>query len=148
MKGILIVFVIIRIILWFVKGDSKKNKTKKTVSKKTQSLDDILGDFMKNIENKKEPKTQTVLSKKLHTAEDDSHKKIEWQDVDHTQIKQKKQLLKHSDYKNISHHNKNVLKVEELEDPDDILNDLDLTEIDLKKAVIYKEILERKYFSV
>ncbi len=155
-KGLLILlFLVVRFLISAYKKQ-KTTPTPTTPSKTTKpkGLDDVLGDFMKELEKKKStkeivPKTSTVLSNTdKHKAADDS-RKLDWQTVDKTHLKSKEQLLKHSDYKDISHHNENVdtinsYKVEE--DFEDL--SLDFDEIDLRKVIIYKEIIDRKYFTV
>lgn len=145
-----VLFIIYRIYSW-IKDNTESAatgspKTRTAKKKKSKSMDDILGDFLKELEGKKEKKPKDILIREMHKAEDDSDKDINWQDVQKSQIKQKKQLIKHSDYSNISHRNTNIKKVitEKIE-PETVQ---EFEEIDLRKAILYKEILERKYFSI
>ena len=152
---IFLLFIIYRIYSWIKK--STENNTSTPVSpkrrrkrKKTKSLDDILGDFMNELEGKKSKK---VFVKDVHTAEDDSAIDIDWQDVETSQIIEKKRLLKHSDYANINYSTTDASEIDDVNKFSVIDSDFDsenniLEEIDLRKAVLYKEILDRKYFSV
>lgn len=147
----IIIFLVIRYLMAANK-EKKKNLSTQTSSsekKKSKNLDDILGDFMKNIEQKK-PK-HVLVNSDNHSAEEDTHKNIEWQDVETSHIQEKKQLLKHSDYKNISHRNENIIEVDDIYDEidkEETEEEFEFEEIDLRQAVLYKEILDRKYFTI
>ena len=148
-KVILIGFILFRLFLAYSKYQSKNaNKPKKKAAPKSKALD--FDELIKQFEQKTSPKPKpaTISSSDSHRAEEDSGKKLDWQNVRTSSIKEKEQLLKHSNYSNTSHRNVNVEKIEivkksVLQKPS-ILDE----EIDLRKAVIYKEILERKYFSI
>lgn len=119
-------------------GAPKKRKAKK-------NLDDVLGDFMKQLENKNKPKPEKVLvNTDMHKAESDKGP-LDWQKVSTSKFKEKKQLLNHSDYKNISHHNN---QAETIDAYNQVEEEFEFIEVDLQKAVIYNEILNRKYFSI
>lgn len=136
-------------------SNKKKNAEKRNLQtgaavsnkKKNKTLDDIFGDFMNEINQKKEVPKTIVSNKDTHKAEADTHKKLNWQNVTTSKFEEKEQLIKHSDYKNISH--------SDMEDkpyvPTKVEDDFEINEleqIDLRKAILYKEILERKYFTI
>lgn len=130
---------------YFITSSFKKktNKPAKT-SGKNKNLDDILGDFMKKLEQKATPIT---VSSDTHKAEADTNKKLDWQEVTTSRFAEKKQLPKHSDYDKISHTNENM-KTDEFYDSKEDESTFEFEEIDLRKAVLYKEILDRKYFMI
>ncbi|MFT4643843.1 MAG: hypothetical protein ACI8ZX_000239 [Planctomycetota bacterium] len=134
---------------YFITSSFKKktNKPAKT-SGKNKNLDDILGDFMKKLEQKAEPQaTPITVSSDTHKAEADTPKKLDWQEVTTSRFAEKKQLLKHSDHDKISHANENM-KTDEFYDSKEDESTFEFEEIDLRKAVLYKEILDRKYFTI
>lgn len=130
----------------FKKNKNKPaNKPKK--AKPNQNLDDILGDFMKQLEKKSEPKVQPVtVNSDNHKAEEDSHKKLDWQEVTTSKFASKKPMTKQSKFQKINIPKETMEPIEVLEVDEE--NTLDFEEIDLRKAVIYKEILDRKYFTI
>lgn len=148
-KIMLVLFVIFKIVSWINKSKKENtNKRSAKAPKKTQSLDDILGDFMKQIEQKTDPKPKEILVKDIHKAEEDTGKQIDRQAVQKTNIKEKEQLLNRDDYKNISYRNKNI-EIDKIDENDENSSSINiLKKIDLRQAVLYKEILDRKYFSV
>ena len=155
-KGLLIfLFLVARFLFSAYKKSKQKQAPQPSTSSETtkpKGLDDILGDFMKELEKKNSkknvPKAVPVFTNTdKHKAEDDSHKEIDWQNINRTKIESKEQLLKHSDYKNISYHNENVSQIKTSEEESEDFS-LDFEEINLRKAIIYKEILDRKYFTV
>lgn len=121
-------------------------KTKNTSAKKAKpknNLDDILGDFMKQLEQKAEPKVKPItINADNHRAEDDSGKKLDWQKITTSKFADKKG----SNYKNISNSN-NMEETIDIYDEEESTA-IDIGAIDLKQAVIYKEILDRKYFTI
>ena len=151
MKFLILLFFIFRVHSWIKKNVKSVDPTDTSMSTPKKNLDDVLGDFIKNLENKNsnKPTMEPVLANAdSHKASSDSHKKLDWQDVSRTRISEKKQLINRKNYSNVSHHNENI----ELENNAYELVDeefqLEGNQIDLKQAVIYKEILERKYFSI
>ena len=155
-----IVFIIIGIIFYLVKsfiknkeelqpaGTSVKPVRKQVSAEKStnqKSIDDIFNDFVKEVGNvkKKEVKPSLFSQNKVETKPP-----LDWQKVHKTQIKPKKPLLVHGDYDYASHSVDEAHQIEEIADikssEGEVLN-FDKNEIDWHNAVIYKEILDRKY---
>ena len=157
-KLLILAFFAFRFYMWIQKNkkDNPQTDYVPNSSKKSKGLDDVLGDFLKDLNddnyNKpfepKEYKPKPVLQNTdTHKAESDSDKTLDWQAVSRTKIIKKEQLINRDNYKNISHRNKNIdsYKIKKKK-TEEVL--LDIDEFDLEKAVIYKEVLERKYFSI
>ena len=147
-KGILVVLGIVFLV---VKSLMKNNDTKKPVTAnrpktkpagtagQAKSIDDIFNDFVKEIEKKNAPqkKVAPVVAKKKET--------LNWQEVDHTKIKAKKQLINHDDYHDISHRIDPIHSIEAIEATEGEVYTFNTDNIDWKQAIIAKEILDRKY---
>lgn len=167
-KILLIVgFLLLRYFLT-AKKDKKKEGSIPTSTANPQTetpinIEDIFGDFMKDLNQEKTPKTLTKTvsnqtkpivnqtkpvsnqaKKDFHRAEDDSNKKLDWQQVVKSKSADVKQMT-FKDYNQVSHSN---IKDEPLEVAEIAVTPKNIVEIDLKQAILYKEILERKYFTV
>ncbi len=145
---IILAFIVIRWLLSANK-EKKKNKAKtpKEVSAPKKSVEDIFGDFMEEVNKKKNPQPVFTTNTDTHKAEEDTNKKLDWQEVRQSKFKEKEELLKVDNYKKTKTRIPDLtIKPMELieEEPDNTF----LENVDLKKAVIYKEILDRKYFSI
>lgn len=146
-KFFLVLFILFKIYTWISKANAKNaEKTTSNKSKPKKSMEDILGDFMKQIEQKAESLVKPEsLNTDSHKAESDTHKKLDWQKVGTSKFAEKKLSFKHSNYKNISNSN-NAIDVIDIYD--EAATVIEIEEIDLKQAVIYKELLDRKYFTI
>lgn len=157
--SIKIVFIIIAIIFYVVKQLNKNKeevpmgspakpakqvgKTQKSSSQK--SIDDIFNEFVKEVggAKKKEAKPVQVAQKKIA-----SKGTLDWQKVSHSNIKAKLQLINHDDYHGVSHRVDKAHQIEGIEDiksSEGKVFNFDKDEIDWHNAIIYKEILDRKY---
>ena len=153
-----IVFIILGIIFYVVKQLSKGNEnqnsgkaknaprpanTQKSTSQK--SIDDIFNEFVKEVESVKKKEVKPVVSAPKKVA---SKQNLDWQQVDKSNIKPKKQLIDHEDYHYVSHRVDKAHQIEnmpEIQESEGQVVELDLENIDWHKAVVYKEILDRKY---
>lgn len=124
------------------KNNNAPNAQKK--SKPNKNLEDLLGGFMEELAPKAKP---IMANTDTHKAELDSAEQLDWQKVSTSKFTEKKQLLKHSDYNKVSHSNENIETIDVYEEEVNETS-FELEEIDLRKAVLYKEILDRKYFTI
>lgn len=157
--SIQVVLIVIGIIFYVVKylskdknespvgksGNPQRNVGRPQTSASQKSIDDIFNDFVKEVESvkKKEVKPVQVAQKKVLAKP-----ALDWQKVDTTHIKSKKQLIDHEDYHGVSHRVDLAHQIESIADiksTEGEVLDFDVNEIDWHKAVIYKEILDRKY---
>lgn len=143
---IIAAFLLIRYLL---KSNSDKTKQKKSAPKKVaaptpqpvtspkpanKNLDDIFGDFLKEIKKDATPEPKPLMK----TAE--TKQKLDWQEV----VTSKNKNIS-TDYVKP----KSKIRTEEMEVmPIEDTHSTILDDFDLKKAVLYKEILERKYFTI
>lgn len=153
---IIVGFLLIR---YIISVNAKKNsaaprpKPKAPVSPESRpkTMDDIFGDFMKEI-NKEQTisHTKPVMQssqKDFHKAEEDSHKKLDWQEVVRSKGDDSIGL---ADYKDIYRKPTKKIAAPKLQNIEVEVSEADniLENFDLKKALIYKEVLERKYFTI
>ncbi|MCB9257539.1 MAG: hypothetical protein H6579_10440 [Chitinophagales bacterium] len=156
-----LVFLIIGIVFWVFRSLTKNNDNAKKAmpatpnrstkpasnnkpasSAKPKSIDDIFNEFVKEVEKKQQKPAATSMAKKAYEP---PKKNLDWQKVEHSKIKSKKQLISHSDYEDISHridpshHNMDIATSE------GEVYEFDIDKIDWRDAIISKEILDRKY---
>ena len=150
-----VIFLIIGIVFWVFRSLTKSsdnakkampatpNRTNKpATSNKPKSIDDIFNEFVKEVEKKQQKPAASTMSKKTYEA---PKKNLDWQKVEHSKIKSKKQLISHGDYEDISHridpshHNMDIATSE------GEVYEFDVDKIDWRDAIISKEILDRKY---
>ena len=153
-KILLIVgFLLLRYFLTAKKDNKKKANSPAPKSSQTtekpKNIEDIFGDFMKEIKEQNSPQTQAKTVSKpsnrdFHRAEEDSNKKLDWQQVVKAKASKEKKMT-FQDYAKVSHSN---IKDEPLEVAKIDVATKNVVQIDLKQAILYKEILERKYFTV
>lgn len=134
------------------KKDTKKQANSPTPrsnkpAEKSKNIEDIFGDFMRELKQEPVPRTQAKTVAKqtnrdYHRAEEDSNKKLDWQKVVKAKTEKK---MTFQDYSKVSHSN---IVDKPLEVAEIVVASKNVIEIDLRQAVLYKEILERKYFSV
>lgn len=151
-----IVFLIIGIIYWVFKNIYSKNDDKKVVvpknnnaprpqSSSQKSVEDIFSEFVRDVENKRNPKPQ-VRSNEVKPVV--KRKDLDWQQVSKSKFVTKKQLIKHEDYH--AEHGKihdivSIDVLDSIESSEGKVYQFDKNNIDWKQAVITKEILDRKY---
>lgn len=149
MEKILIIFAFI-VIRWLFSSSQEKKKKQQKAPKQTsaprKSVEDIFGDFMDEVNKKKKPQPAFNKNTDDHKAEADTNKKLDWQEVRRSKFVEKEELLKVDNYKKATIRIPEM-KIETLEVIEEHEEDI-LKNIDLRKAVIYKEVLERKYFSI
>lgn len=150
---IILAFLFIRYLLTPKKENKKKANAPKPEAnpnaEPATSIEDMFGDFMKEIKKQKAPKpqTKTVVNtnqRDFHKAEEDGRKKLDWQQVSKPKPSVHKPMTYH-DYSKVSHSNIPDAPLEVAEVYTEPKIEI---EFDLKQAILYKEILERKYFSV
>ena len=151
-----VVFLIIGVIYWVLKSiygkkDAtnpampKKNKAPRpaTPTSSSKSFDEIYKDFIKEVENKKNP--QPKPKAEPFKAKVEKKAPMDWQQVSKTKIVQKKQLLKHEDYH--AEHGKieDITSIDKISDTEGEVYQFEIDNIDWKQAIITKEILDKKY---
>lgn len=150
---VIVGFLIIRYLISTNKKNAQKRaNTSKPVQQESQpkTIDDLFGDFVKGL-NEDETETYgskpkpVTMKKDNHRAEEDTEK-LDWQEVFTSKFDKPKVESKYSNYKNISNSDIIDTPLEVAEVKDDSTKNL--VEVDLKQAVIYQALLERKYFSI
>ena len=113
----------------------------KRANSRPQSIDDIFKELVQEVESNKRPaEVQGKASVKSRS--------IDWQEVDGSQLRQKEQLNEKEDNSGVSHR---INKKDQVQDSINISSsegevfDFDYDNIDWQKAIITKEILDRKY---
>lgn len=163
-----LVFIILGIIFYVVRQLSKSGENKKQnpaqsqkrprpqqSSKQPKSIDDIFNEFVKEVENvnkkKAKPAPQPVRQAAKAPVRSSAKTKsstLDWQQVDHTHIQPKKQLIDHNDYHDHSHKMDEAHQLKAIQDiaeSEGQVFELDLEEVDWQEAIILKEVLDRKY---
>lgn len=141
-----VIFIILGVLYWVLKSyfganndDAPKNNKRPhspQQSRPQKSFEEILNDMMNTAEQKTKAKPQVVPKRQ----------ELDWQEVRRSKIVQKKQLIKHEDY----HPEHGSAKysahpIEVIADTEGTVYHFDKEDIDWKRAVILKEILDRKY---
>lgn len=163
-----LVFIILGIIFYVVRylsqsgGDKKKSPAPSTnrprsqqSSKQPQSIDDIFKEFVKEVESANKKKEKSVVPPVRQEAKapvtssaKSKAKTLDWQQVNHTNIQAKKQLIDHNDYHDHSHRVDEAhrsVPVTDIAESEGSVFEMNLEEVDWKQAVILKEVLDRKY---
>lgn len=154
---VIVGFLIVRYLISANKKNAQKKPKANTARPQSseqntqpKSIDDIFGDFVKEINKDKnaeygsKPKPATIKSDS-HRAEEDTEK-LDWQEVFKSKFDKPKAESKYQNYKTISNSDTidaplEIASIEETEVKNEV-------SVDLKQAVIYQAILERKYFKV
>ncbi|MCD8528506.1 MAG: hypothetical protein LRY27_00645 [Chitinophagales bacterium] len=155
-----VVFIILAIIFYVVRGVLKNadkptagtpKPQRNTSSTQAKTAKEIYDEFIKEIERQKQAKnTKKEPVPNAHqqaqsTKKDSNKKNLDWQQVEHTHIQSKKQLIDHEDYHGISHRIDPIHQISEITETEGEVFEFDKDTIDWKEAVISKEILDRKY---
>ena len=163
-----LVFIILGIIFYAVRylsqsgGEKKKSPAPSAnrprpqqSSKQAQSIEDIFKEFVQEVENANKKKANTAVPPVRQEAKAPAKssaksqaKTLDWQQVDHTRIQEKKQLIDHNDYHDHSHRvdeaHRSIPDTDIAESEGSVF-EMNLEEVDWKQAVILKEVLDRKY---
>lgn len=143
---IIIAFVLIR---FYLSSNKKKQQTATPTPQpkaKPATTSNPIEDLLKEWADK--PKVEKQFTNiDTHKASDDE-KRLDWQEVVNSKIKEKESLLQKTSRTSSS----STMKVEkvqrEIEPTTTSKKKRTLQKVNLKQAVLYKTILERKYFSV
>lgn len=163
-----LVFIILGIIFYVVRylsqsGSEKKKSPASSTnrprsqqsSKQPQSIEDIFKEFVQEVENVNKKKEKSVAppvrqeaKAPVKSSAKSKAKTLDWQQVDHTNIQAKKQLIDHNDYHDHSHRVDEAHRstpITDIAESEGRVFEMNLEEVDWKQAVVLKEVLDRKY---
>jgi hypothetical protein len=154
-----VVFIIIGVIFYLIRQYSKmkedqaapnqkssKRNTTAEPSSSRKSIDDIFGQFVKEVQRSKNKEVKPVQMTQKKPVE--KKPALDWQRVSRSKLVTKKQLINDDFYQNVQNKegdDNQIQSIADIQSTEGKVFDFNFEEIDLQKAVIYKEILDRRY---